>query len=277
MTLLLAVASVLLLAAAAREAHGAVAPGSALGSSALGRRLRSRAAAARLGPLLGGLERRIERAGLTRAPTTAAALTAKLACGLVALPAALALAPAAPGRLGLLLIAGLPLACFWLPDLLLERAARRRAARLTSALPDSLDVMAMAAAAGRGVEELLAESASAAAEPLRGGLRATAAEIACGCPRGAALERLRERADSAELAAVIATLERSRRHGSPLAPPVLEQAEGLREAERRGVGERAARAAPKMQLAVALLLVPSVLLILAAAILANAGVLLEGL
>ena len=53
----------------------------------------------------------------------------------------------------------------------------------------------------------------------------------------------------------------------------------------RGIGrehalmlaEHGAKAAPKMQLAVALLLVPSVLLILAAAILANAGTLFSGL
>jgi tight adherence protein C len=42
------------------------------------------------------------------------------------------------------------------------------------------------------------------------------------------------------------------------------------------VEEQAARAAPKIQLAVALLLVPSVLLMIAAALIANADVLTAG-
>jgi len=52
------------------------------------------------------------------------------------------------------------------------------------------------------------------------------------------------------------------------------QAVGLRALARRGVEERAARAAPKIQLVVALVLVPSVLLMIAAALIANAGSLL---
>ncbi len=47
-------------------------------------------------------------------------------------------------------------------------------------------------------------------------------------------------------------------------------------AQRRHVEESAARAAPKIQLVVALVLVPSVLLMIAAALIANAGVLLAG-
>jgi tight adherence protein C len=273
---LLALLCALLLALAAREAQLGGALRVAIGGSG-GKRARRLLGAVRLEAPLAALERRIGRAGLRRPPSAPAVLLAKAACAVASLPAAGVLVPLAPGRLGPLVLAGLPLAGFFLPEMLLERAARRRARRLGAALPDCLDVMAMAAAAGRGVEELLLESAAASAEPLRGELRATAAEIACGCPRGAALARLRERTGGGELAALAATLERSRRHGSPLAPIVLEQAESLREAERRETGERAARAAPKMQLAVALLLVPSVLLILAAAILANAGALLSGL
>jgi tight adherence protein C len=49
----------------------------------------------------------------------------------------------------------------------------------------------------------------------------------------------------------------------------------LRVDQRRAVQDRAARAAPKIQLVVALVLVPSVLLIIAAGLIANSDVLLD--
>ena len=66
------------------------------------------------------------------------------------------------------------------------------------------------------------------------------------------------------------------RLGSPLADQLRRQAASLRRDQRRAVEERAARAAPKIQLVVALVLVPSVLLMIAAALIANADVLLSG-
>jgi tight adherence protein C len=72
-----------------------------------------------------------------------------------------------------------------------------------------------------------------------------------------------------EVAAMCGVIERSRRYGSPLADQLRDQATALRAVQRRRIEEHAARAAPKIQLAVALLLVPSVLLIIAAGLLAN--------
>ena len=79
-----------------------------------------------------------------------------------------------------------------------------------------------------------------------------------------------------ELASLVAVIERSARYGSPLAEQLRGQATTLRGDQRRRVEEQAARAAPKIQLAVALLLVPSVLLMIAAALIANADVLTAG-
>ena len=73
-----------------------------------------------------------------------------------------------------------------------------------------------------------------------------------------------------------AALERSRRYGSPLAEQLREQAASLRSEARRSTEERAARAAPKIQLVVALVLVPSVLLMIAAGLIANSDALLAG-
>lgn len=104
----------------------------------------------------------------------------------------------------------------------------------------------------------------------------TVAELSCGRPLTGALRSLRRRVPGGEIATLCAAIERSRRYGSPLADQLRRQSSALRNDQRRAVAERAARAAPKIQLVVALVLVPSVLLMITAALIANADVLLSG-
>ncbi|MCB0864478.1 MAG: type II secretion system F family protein [Solirubrobacterales bacterium] len=221
--------------------------------------------------LLGSLESRIEGAAMASRLTPAAVLLAKSGCAALAVPFAMVAAPVAPGRLGALVLAGVPVAAFLVPDLVLEHRARRRRARIAAALPDALDLMATGAATGRGAGALLGDAMRGAAGPLREELARTIAAMECGESQERALRALRERSRGDSLALLATALERSRRHGAPLSRALHEQAGSLRDEQRRAIGEDAARAAPKMQLVVALLLVPSVLLIVAAAILANSG------
>ena len=123
---------------------------------------------------------------------------------------------------------------------------------------------------------MLGEIAEGTTGPLAGELAVAAAEIECGASQLAALDGLRERIPGGEIASLAAALERSSRYGSPLADQLREQATALRRDQRRRIEEDAARAAPKIQLVVALVLVPSVLLMIAAALIANSDVLLGG-
>jgi tight adherence protein C len=184
--------------------------------------------------------------------------------------------PAAPGRAALLVLVGLPLAGFLLPDVVLERRARQRQRRLVASLPDALDLLAVSAGSGRGPAAGLEQLARMGEGPLAEELRLAVAELSCGVPLGAALAALRRRVPGSELATLVAAIERSRRFGSPLADQLQRQAAALRRDSRRAVEECAARAAPKIQLVVALVLVPSVLLMIAAGLIANAGTLLAG-
>ncbi len=189
---------------------------------------------------------------------------------------ALLLAPSAPARLAWLLVIALPAGGLFVPDLLRARAARRRQRRLLAALPDALDLLAVAAASGRSPAAGFAEVAAAGAGPLAEELRITVADLDYGMPLGAALSALRERVPGSEVATLCAALERSRRFGSPLADQLRRQSAAIRRDQRRAVEEHAARAAPKIQLVVALVLVPSVLLMIAAGLIANADLLLQG-
>jgi tight adherence protein C len=188
----------------------------------------------------------------------------------------LLVSPAAPGRSALLVAIGMPAAGFFVPDALLERRARRRHRRLVAALPDALDLLAVSAASGRGPAAGIEQLARASEGPLAEELRLAVAELSCGLPLATALDSLRRRVPGSELATLVAAIERSRQFGSPLADQLRRQAGSLRRDSRRATEERAARAAPKIQLVVALVLVPSVLLMIAAGLIANAGTLLAG-
>lgn len=215
-------------------------------------------------------------ADLGRRVALPALLPRKLACGLGGLAAGLLAAPTAPGRTAVLVLVGMPAAGFLVPDALRERRARRRHRRLLRALPDALDLLAVSAGSGRGPAAGIEQLARAGEGPLAEELRMATAELTSGVPLGAALESLRRRVPGSEVATLVAAIERSRKLGSPLADQLRRQAGALRRDSRRATEERAARAAPKIQLVVALVLVPSVLLMIAAALIANAGTLLAG-
>lgn len=217
----------------------------------------------------GWIGERLARVELSPRLPAPALLAAKLAGGALGALAAGIAAPVAPGRLGFLLLAALPLAGFLIPDALRERRRRRRQRRLIAALPDAADLLAVASAAGRSPAAGFAEVARSGSGPLAAELRMLTAELECGLPLTAALRALRERSPSAEVATLCAAVERSHRLGSPLADQLRRQAGALRRDQRRAVEERAARAAPKIQLVVALLLVPSVMLVVAASLAAT--------
>ena len=189
--------------------------------------------------------------------------------GLVAFVAA----PVLPPRLALVATAALVAAGFMAPDALAQRRARRRRERLAIALPDALDILAVGAAAGRSLPSLFAEIAAATDEPLSVELRTIVAAVEAGVPPREAIEDLRRRQTGREIGAFAAALERSRAYGSPLGEQLHVQAVSLRRDAQRRIEERAARAAPKIQLVVALVLVPSVLLMILAAIIAHSDAL----
>lgn len=244
---------------AARQAAGRLSAG----------RVRSLAEAA----LALGIPERLARAGLEARITPAAVLAGKAGGTAAGIAAAVVALPALPGRLAVMAAPLLAVAGFLAPDALLERAARLRAMRLVAALPDALDLLAVGAASGRAPAAVMREIASHGRGPLAGELAVTVAELESGQTQGAAVEALRERVSGPEVGALAAALERSRRYGSPLADQLHEQAGALRREGRRRLEEHASRAAPKIQLVVALVLVPSVLLMILAAIIAHSDAL----
>jgi tight adherence protein C len=219
------------------------------------------------------LRGRIEAAGRPAGLGVREAMAAKLVAALLAGAGSLPLAALAPGRLGLLLVAGAPAAGFLAPDLWLARLAAARAGRVRRELPALLDILRVSVQAGGSLPEALRSVGERSDGPLAREWAAVGREVALGVPLADALGGLQERVPLPEVRALVAALERARRHGAPLGDTLAAQARAARFALARRIREDAARAGPKIQLVVALLLVPSVLLLVAAAL---ASALLDG-
>jgi tight adherence protein C len=228
----------------------------------LARRLAA-AIPARLKPPL-DLPARLEAAGSDSRPAEFMAI--KVLTSLIAAPLGAALAAAAPGRLGPLLLAGIPGAAFFAPDLRLRKRTKARTRQARRDLPPLLDLLRVAIDAGMAPGQALATTGTRSEGLLAREWARVGGRVELGESLDAALAGMTRRITAPEVRALADALRRAARHGAPLSDTLAAQARDARLARRRRIEEEAAKAAPKIQLIVALLLVPSVLLMVAAAL-----------
>lgn len=195
-------------------------------------------------------------AGVVSAPLVerarvGAAVLGCVACGLTAVvtPFAVVLAPAAA-------VAG-----FLLPGRILARRAATRRAALVRELPDLLDLLVISVEAGMALDPALDMASSRLPGVLSGEVRTTLRELRLGTPRRTAYRALADRVASPELQQVVAALLQAEELGAPLSRALAGQAETLRGARRQQARDLAARAAPRIQLVIALVMVPGVLVL----------------
>ena len=229
------------------------------GLAALGRR-------AACGRAPRDLGERIAAAGHPGGLGTRELMAAKAAAAAFGGIAGALMAAAAPGRLGIVLVMAAPATGFLAPDLWLGRRAAERARAVRRELPTLLDMLRVTVDAGASLTVAMAEVGGRARGPLAAEWRAVGREAELGVPLAEALGAMGRRLPQAEVRALIGALDRARRHGAPLGATLAGQARDCRLGLRRSVREEAAKAGPKIQLVVALLLVPSVLLLVAAAL-----------
>ena len=210
------------------------------------------------------LSARLDAAGAPASLTVADVMAVKCALALAGAFLALPAASLAPGRLGVLVLAGIPAASFLAPDLALRRRARRRAARMQAELPDVADLLRVALDAGLPPVRALHEIGRRHPGLLAAELGAVAARHRLGVAHDQALDTLEARAPLPGVVQLSAALRRAATHGAPLGPVLDAIAADARAERARLLSDRAARAAPQIQLVVALLLVPAVLLLVAA-------------
>ena len=170
----------------------------------------------------------------------------------------------------LMLVSGVGFAAGYVaPDAWRARQTRRRIDFALRDLPDMLDLLCVALTAGAPPMRALAMVAAEFDGPLAREWQRVCAETVLGLPQGKAIDGIVERLPHDEMRHFAETLSRGRRRGTPPARAFAAQATRARHARAQRLRERTARAGPKIQLVVALVLVPSVLLMLAAALVAE--------
>ena len=190
------------------------------------------------------------------------------ASGLIVALVVAALLPAV--RLSLLLTVG-PLAGFLLPDLLLRRRAAERRRLLEAELPSVADRILLAIRAGLPLERALAGAAEHGRGLLALELGRVEAQTQLGASRADALAQLERNCPLPEVVALVAAIRRADRYGVAVEPMLSALAAGARADSQRRITERAQGAAPKIQLVVALLLVPAAICCVAAGMIAGLG------
>ncbi len=193
-------------------------------------------------------------------------MAVKAGATVVALVAAIPVAAVLPGRLPVPFCAAMAAAGFLAPDAWLLRRRRRRARAMEDQLADVLDLLRVAVGAGLPTGRALSEVSRRHPGVLATELRTAADRMRLGAARAPALAALAGRCPADGVEALVVALQRADRHGAPLAPTLAAQALDARSRRAGRTAEAAAKASPKIQLVVALLLVPSVLLLVAAAL-----------
>ncbi len=164
-----------------------------------------------------------------------------------------------PVALPMLLIA--PLAAFALPDLLSMRVVAQRRRNLVDQLPDALDLLAVSARAGMTIDRAVDLVAERLGGPFKDEFELVRRELELGTSRRSALTALAERTAAEPVERLCAALIRAEELGTPVADALERLAGGMRHTRSQEVRERAAKAAPKIQLVVALLMVPATLML----------------
>jgi tight adherence protein C len=158
---------------------------------------------------------------------------------------------------------------FIAPEFWLARLTERRLRAAGAELAPMLDLLQVAVEAGASPVAALGAVGARFRGPLAAEWRAAATAIALGTPHDRALATLTARLPSARMRAFADCMTRARRRGLPLGELLARQASTARHEQQLRIREQAARAGPKIQLVVALVLVPSVMLIVAAALIAE--------
>ena len=168
--------------------------------------------------------------------------------------------------LGAILLVILPLGGFFYPLLWLRGRVKQRQHAITVALPDLLDMLAVCVSAGMGFDIALTLLVERGEGPLYEEMGRMLHELQMGAPREQAFRNLAARNSSDALRGFIDALLQAEELGSPIATTLERQAEDIRTGRRYRAREEGAKAATKITLIVVVLVTPSVLCLIIAAL-----------
>jgi len=177
----------------------------------------------------------------------------------------------------ILLLPGLLILGWTLPDLRIGSLARSRQARIEKDLPDFLDILAVTVGAGVAFRPAVSRVCEALGGPVAEEMTMALRQIDFGAGSREALEEVRRRNESEALEEFITAVLQAEELGAPLAGTLVDQAADMRRSSHQRARRRAQRAAPRVSLVVTTLIVPASMLLIVVAIFLSSDVDLGGL
>jgi tight adherence protein C len=150
---------------------------------------------------------------------------------------------------------------FRLPEFVLNRRIRHRAAIFDHDVPDFIELIAITVEAGLGFEAATQAAIGRMAGPLREEFSLMLQEIRMGVARNEAVQHVVDRVDSRNLKVFAQSLVQGQTLGVPLAQILKNLAIDMRLRRRQAAEERAQKAPVKIVLVAFFLILPSLLLI----------------
>lgn len=151
---------------------------------------------------------------------------------------------------------------FFLPDLILHSAGKKRQAVIEEALPDFLDILAVTVSAGLSFRGALQRVIERTEGPLAEEMRITMRQMDVGTSRYEAFRELRERTKSQAMEAFVTSLMQAEELGSPLVESLEQIATDMRQKRAQKARQDASRASPKIASVVTLIMVPGTMVLL---------------
>ncbi len=162
----------------------------------------------------------------------------------------------------LVLAAGLG---YMLPSYILELRSRGRRSRISSELPDVLDLLVICVEAGLGLDAAIkrvATEVNVSAPVLSGELTTVSLELKAGIPRDMALKNLGMRCGVDDLSSLVAMLNQADRFGVSVGRSLRVHSDTVRTKRRQAMEEAAAKVPLKLLFPVLFMIFPAIIVVM---------------
>jgi tight adherence protein C len=176
--------------------------------------------------------------------------------------AVVAISPPASPTDNFLYIGGATFAGFFVPHLMLTSRITRRQSEVRKAMPDALDLLTICVEAGLGFEAALSKVSEKWENELSLAFARMIREVQLGKVRRDALKDMADRLGLPEMTSFVAAIIQSEQLGVSLAKVLRIQADQMRIKRRQRAEEQAHKAPVKMIIPMALLIFPSIMIII---------------
>lgn len=159
-------------------------------------------------------------------------------------------------------IGGAAFAGFYLPHLMLTSRITRRQKEIRNAMPDALDLLTICVEAGLGFDAAMSKVAEKWQTELSLAFARVIREVQLGKVRREALKDMADRLGIAEMTSFVAAIIQSEQLGVSMAKVLRIQSDQMRLKRRQRAEEEAHKAPIKMLIPMALLIFPSIMIII---------------